>query len=232
MNRLGERIARLIEASGPLSVADYMALCLFDPEEGYYTTRQPFGADGDFTTAPEISQMFGELVGVWIYSAWAAIGRPLPVTIAEIGPGRGTLMKDILRTLSRLDAGLAASVLFHDRGKPSSEQRPEGHAGGRRSGHFLASDHCDAARRAAYHHCERTLRCSACPPIRASCGTMAERCIGLVETQRLHFLAGVGSLDKALLPPDAENAPDGSIFEVSKARDGNDGGHRRIDRDA
>ena len=56
--------------NGPLPVADYMALCLFDPEDGYYTTREPFGAAGDFITAPEISQMFGELVGVWLYSAW------------------------------------------------------------------------------------------------------------------------------------------------------------------
>ena len=62
MGRLKHRLVRLIEANGPLSVADYMAICLFDPEDGYYSTRQPFGTTGDFTTAPEISQMFGELV--------------------------------------------------------------------------------------------------------------------------------------------------------------------------
>ena len=66
MNRLGEKIAGLIRAAGPISVADYMAICLFDPDDGYYTTREPFGAEGDFITAPEVSQMFGELVAVWL----------------------------------------------------------------------------------------------------------------------------------------------------------------------
>ena len=108
--RLRQRIVRLVEANGPLSVADYMAICLFDPEDGYYTTRQPFGVTGDFTTAPEISQMFGELVGVWVLGAWQASGRPLPVTLAEIGPGRGTLMQDLLRTIGKLDPGLALAA--------------------------------------------------------------------------------------------------------------------------
>ena len=66
LSRLREKIVGLIEAHGPISVADYMALCLFDPDDGYYTTREPFGAAGDFITAPEISQMFGELIGVWL----------------------------------------------------------------------------------------------------------------------------------------------------------------------
>ena len=87
MTPLAERIASLIEASGPIGVADYMMLCLFDPAYGYYTTREPFGAGGDFTTAPEISQMFGELIGVWTYQAWQSAGKPDPIVIAEIGPG-------------------------------------------------------------------------------------------------------------------------------------------------
>jgi SAM-dependent MidA family methyltransferase len=109
---LAERIAGLIEASGPIGVADYMMLCLFDPAYGYYTTREPFGVAGDFTTAPEISQMFGELVGVWIYESWQAAGAPSAVTIAEIGPGRGTLMKDVLRTLHKLDRVLVRNATF------------------------------------------------------------------------------------------------------------------------
>ena len=112
MTRLRDRIAAQIEADGPISVADYMALCLFDPEAGYYTNRDPFGTEGDFVTAPEISQMFGELIGVWLRIAWDAIGRPLPVTIAEIGPGRGTLMKDVLRALSRLAPDLVEQADF------------------------------------------------------------------------------------------------------------------------
>jgi SAM-dependent MidA family methyltransferase len=82
MNRLGEKIAGLIRAAGPISVADYMAICLFDADHGYYTTREPFGARGDFVTAPEVSQMFGELVAVWLAEAWQASREPMPVTIA------------------------------------------------------------------------------------------------------------------------------------------------------
>ena len=112
MTRLQARIAELIAGTGPIPVSEYMATCLFDPQDGYYTTREPFGAEGDFVTAPEISQMFGELVAVWLYQAWQALGRPNPVTLAEIGPGRGTLMKDMLRALMRLDPGFAGSATF------------------------------------------------------------------------------------------------------------------------
>ena len=90
MTPLKRRILRLIDSSGPLSVADYMALCLFDPQAGYYMRRNPFGRAGDFVTAPEISQMFGELIGAWLVAAWRALGRPPRPAIVEIGPGRGT----------------------------------------------------------------------------------------------------------------------------------------------
>jgi NADH dehydrogenase [ubiquinone] 1 alpha subcomplex assembly factor 7 len=91
---LSERIAR----DGPISVHDYMAACLADRSAGYYLTRQPIGKDGDFITAPEISQMFGELIGVWIAAIWQGLDEPRAVTVAELGPGRGTLMVDALRT--------------------------------------------------------------------------------------------------------------------------------------
>ena len=94
---LAEEIAARIARGGPITVADYMADCLLHPTKGYYTTRQVFGRQGDFTTAPEISQMFGELVGLWLAQAWLDQGRPAPFTLAELGPGRGTLMADALR---------------------------------------------------------------------------------------------------------------------------------------
>lgn len=97
MTPLGDIIARQIRASGPITVADYMALCLGHPEHGYYITRDPLGRAGDFTTAPEISQMFGEMIGLWLASQWDADGRPDPFVLAELGPGRGTLMADALR---------------------------------------------------------------------------------------------------------------------------------------
>jgi SAM-dependent MidA family methyltransferase len=94
---LDDKLRARIAQSGPMSVADYMAECLLDPEHGYYTTRDPLGAAGDFTTAPEISQMFGELVGLCLAQGWMDQGAPEAIVLAELGPGRGTLMADILR---------------------------------------------------------------------------------------------------------------------------------------
>ncbi len=94
---LAEVLVARIRNTGPISLADYMAECLGHPTLGYYTTRDPLGAKGDFTTAPEISQMFGELIGLALAQGWLDQGAPAPVTLAELGPGRGTLMADALR---------------------------------------------------------------------------------------------------------------------------------------
>ncbi len=93
---LTEALLRRIRLSGPLTVADYMAEALLHPTLGYYATRDPFGAAGDFTTAPEISQMFGEMLGLCLAQVWSDQGRP-PLRLAELGPGRGTMMADVLR---------------------------------------------------------------------------------------------------------------------------------------
>ena len=92
-------IRRRIALAGPMPVAEYMALCLFDPAHGYYTTHDPFGARGDFITAPEVSQMFGELIGLWVAAVWKQMGAPENVRLIELGPGRGTMMKDALRAV-------------------------------------------------------------------------------------------------------------------------------------
>jgi SAM-dependent MidA family methyltransferase len=94
---LDAEIRARIARAGPMPVDEFMALCLYDPQHGYYSRRSPFGAAGDFITAPEISQMFGELVGLWAADVWQAMGRPDPVALIECGPGRGTMMKDVLR---------------------------------------------------------------------------------------------------------------------------------------
>lgn len=108
MNALGTRIARLIENQGPLSIAQFMTLALHDPREGYYATRDPFGRSGDFITAPEVSQIFGELLGLWIVQAWQDQGAQTPARLVELGPGRGTLMADVLRAARVAPAFLAA----------------------------------------------------------------------------------------------------------------------------
>jgi len=94
---LGRLIARRIALTGPISIADFMAEALGHPRLGYYRRALPVGAAGDFTTAPEISQMFGELIGAWLAERWLAMGAPSPVRLTELGPGRGTLMADALR---------------------------------------------------------------------------------------------------------------------------------------
>ncbi len=96
---LQSEIKRLIKASGPMPVWRYMELCLTHPEFGYYVSRDPLGREGDFTTAPEVSQMFGELLGLWAASVWKAIGSPPLLRLIELGPGRGTMMADALRAL-------------------------------------------------------------------------------------------------------------------------------------
>jgi len=113
VSRLADRLRARIRDQGPLPVADYIAACLTDPDDGYYTTRDPFGHGGDFTTAPEISQAFGELIGLWAADVWRSAGRPSPVALVELGPGRGTLMADALRAIAQAAPDLPAALQLH-----------------------------------------------------------------------------------------------------------------------
>ncbi|MBU0726036.1 MAG: SAM-dependent methyltransferase [Alphaproteobacteria bacterium] len=109
---LAELLARRIAANGPITLAEYMADALGHPEHGYYRSRDPLGAAGDFTTAPEISQMFGEMIGLWAAIAWQQMGSPDPVRLVELGPGRGTLMADFLRA-AKGAAGFLPAIDLH-----------------------------------------------------------------------------------------------------------------------
>ena len=96
---LQSEIKKLIKSSGPMAVWRYMELCLMHPQHGYYLSRDPLGREGDFTTAPQVSQMFGELLGLWAASVWKAIGSPPVLRLTELGPGRGTMMADAMRAM-------------------------------------------------------------------------------------------------------------------------------------
>lgn len=112
MNALKQEIATMIAHEGPITLERYMSLCLGHPRYGYYMTRDPFGAEGDFTTAPEISQMFGELLGVWASEAWRMAGSPPSARLIELGPGRGTLMSDVLR-VARISPAFFDALTVH-----------------------------------------------------------------------------------------------------------------------
>jgi NADH dehydrogenase [ubiquinone] 1 alpha subcomplex assembly factor 7 len=112
MTPLEREIRSIIETEGPIPVDIYMLLCMGHPRRGYYPTRDPFGKRGDFITAPEISQMFGELIGAWVATVWQQMGRPRDLKLVELGPGRGTLMADALRA-TRPVSGFHDALSIH-----------------------------------------------------------------------------------------------------------------------
>jgi NADH dehydrogenase [ubiquinone] 1 alpha subcomplex assembly factor 7 len=112
MTPLEAIIRELVIADGPMTIDRFMMLCLAHPRHGYYMARMPFGRQGDFVTAPEVSQIFGELIGVWCIAAWEVMGRPDPVRLVELGPGRGTLMADLLRAC-RIAPAFEAALRIH-----------------------------------------------------------------------------------------------------------------------
>lgn len=112
MSALQKIIAQRIELAGPMGLQEYMAHALYHPQHGYYRTRDPLGTRGDFTTAPEISQMFGELIGAWVAAMWAKMGHPMPFTLLECGPGWGTMMADMLRVMRGVPGFAEAARIY------------------------------------------------------------------------------------------------------------------------
>ena len=217
LNALGLKIAGRIRETGPLSVADFMAVCLGDPDLGYYMRRDPLGLSGDFVTAPEVSQMFGELIGLWLIEVWEAAGRPKPFALVELGPGRGTLMRDALRAARVRPEFLAAAKLHLVEMSPvlRARQREQ-----------LAS----VGEVPTWHH--RLATVPKMPvlvvaneffdalPIRQflrAGGEWRERVVGLDAEGRLAFGIGPGRLIEPEVPAVAAGAEDGAILEVSPA---------------
>lgn len=217
---LEDRLRRLIRTGGPMPVSDYMAACLFDPEHGYYASREPFGRDGDFTTAPEISQMFGEIVGAWLIHAWSLIGRPDPFVLAEMGPGRGTLMADILRTARHDPAFLGAARvhLVETSDRLQAAQRDTLTAAG-----VSIEWHRDLDGLPALPLLLVANELFDAIPIRQFQKTTegwCERRIGLAATdESFEFVAGPPISDLSILPDDATGAPTGTVCEYAPARE-------------
>ena len=213
------KIRKLIETEGPIGVDRYFHLCVADPEFGYYRTREPFGTAGDFVTAPEISQLFGEMVGLFLVRAWQEAGWPTAMKLCELGPGRGTLMADILRVLKQVTPTLYAACEVHlvetserlrmiqaetlsRSGKTIAwheqiEDVPAGPA------MIVANEFLDAL------------------PVRQFVmrdGRFLERVVALDEDGALRFAAGQARPD-VVLPEDAIAQPEGTIHEQAPLRE-------------
>ncbi|WP_417493725.1 class I SAM-dependent methyltransferase [Maricaulis sp.] len=212
-DRLRERIAE----SGPISVAAFMTQALFDPSEGFYATKDPIGAGADFITAPEISQMFGELVGLWIAQSWLDMGKPDPVQVVELGPGRGTMMSDALRAcravpgllpamqVTLIEASAALKAVQAQTLGPSGAQirwidRLENVPAG--PAIIVGNEFLD------------------CLPLRQAirhAGRWHERLVGLDENDANEFVFVLGpplGVDEALIPERLREAPDNSLVEL------------------
>lgn len=216
---LAEKIKNLIRMNGPISVTDYFALCLADPEHGYYRTREPFGQTGDFITAPEISQLFGEMIGVFLVHAWQQHGSPSPVNLVEIGPGRGTMMLDILRVIRRLAPELFEDMSVHlvetsDRLRGVQRVTLEAFSA-KVSWHRGFDEVPPGFTLIAANELFDAI------PIRQFVKTATgfrERLVGLDADDELAFGVGIATIDPALLPPDGASMPEGTVYEVAPAR--------------
>lgn len=217
---LKQRIIRQIDANGPMSVADYMGMCLFDRDAGYYTTREPFGKDGDFVTAPEVSQMFGELIGVWCVGAWQALGCPNEFALCEIGPGRGTLMKDLLRAAQRVapEFVLAARIQMIETSERLTKIQKTTLAEHKGAIEWN-TQFTDVARRPLVLIANELFDAIPARQYVKKNGRFVERMLALDSGTNLVFAAGSHLIETDLLPPGHDIAPEGSIFEISPARD-------------
>lgn len=212
MTPLKDQLVKRIEATGPITLAAYMAECLMHPAHGYYQQQAVFGADGDFTTAPEVSQMFGEMIGLWLADRWMKMGKPDAIKLIELGPGRGTLMADILRAVEPVeDFSAAITVHFIEASTqlratqaervPSADWHdtlasvPEGPC------LIVANEFFDAL---PIHQYEKVS------------GKWVERMVGVIEGD-LALVGGPCGPQFALVDDDIKAGPEGSIAEVCPA---------------
>lgn len=211
---LGDLIDMQIRTQGPMSIATYMGLCLTHPTRGYYRKADPLGAGGDFITAPEISQMFGEMIGAWIADLFVQMGSPSQITVLELGPGRGTLMADALRVATRVPGFAdALSLALYETNPdlkliqsqtlnpfdPTFIAEPEDISAAPVI--VIANEFFDALPVRQFVHRE---------------GKWFERMVGLAGGKRVFGLSPT-PYDAALLGPAFSDAPEGAVAEISLA---------------
>ncbi|MET0183739.1 MAG: SAM-dependent methyltransferase [Caulobacterales bacterium] len=219
MTTLQQRLIAQIAIDGPMSVAQFMTHALYDPEGGYYARNADIGGTGDFTTSPEISQMFGELIGLWCVHEWEQIGKPDPFNLIELGPGNGVLMSDAWRA-AKLSPAFRKAARIHmleiGEGLRRKQSASLANVGAKATWHerfedipagpsiIVANEFFD------------------CLPIRQFVrrdGQWRERLLGRDDEGELTFglASDIALLSAAIIPPTLADAEDGAIAEIAPA---------------
>ncbi len=216
-NPLLSRIKRLIEQAGPITLADYMYLSLADPALGYYANRKAIGGKGDFITAPEVNQIFGELTGIWVIAVWQMIGRPSHFSLVEFGPGTGVLMKDILRTLRSDPACSQAAVPMMVEASPAMIERQRA-AIGKESARWIGGME-DLPEQPVVAIANEFLDALPTRQFVRKTGHWAEIGITMTENEKLERIALPASISTEWFPEAADQQEEGAVFEYSPARE-------------
>lgn len=215
---LKSRMIKHIKTSGSLPLAEYMHWCMADPKDGYYANQEAIGSNGDFITAPEISQMFGEMIGIWAVETWEKLGKPSPFNLVELGPGKGTLMQDLLRIGNAIPEFLDAAQV---RMIETSEKLIEAQKA-TLSDYEIITWHKsikDLPNQPTLIIANEFLDVL---PVRQYIKTgnqWREHAITVDENDDLVWTLGTGVLDDESLPKNADKEPEGAVFEISTIRE-------------
>ena len=209
-----DRLRREIALTGPMTVADYVTRCLHDPQDGYYAARPNLGARGDFITAPLVSQMFGELIGLWAVEVWTRLGAPDRFRLVEVGPGDGTLMDDALRA-ARLAPGFleACDLVLIEPSAPLREAQARRLSDHDRTPRWVKSLHDVETDAPVILIANEVLDCLPARQFMRTETGWAERRVGLDDSGGLTF--GLTAPSAGFIKPAFDIAP-GQIFEVSE----------------
>lgn len=216
---LGTVIADMISADGPMPVDRYMALALGHERHGYYMGRDPFGRAGDFITAPEVSQMFGELVGIWCAAGWQMMDAPAEWNLIELGPGRGTLLADLVRACSVMPGlrdGMQVHLVEMSPVLKTMQAETLKRAGIEATWHERLEDVPEGQSLIIANEFFDALPVS---QLQKQAGHWHERVVGLADDGKLAFGLASDRVAPALVPTWAANAADGDIAEFSPVRD-------------
>ena len=212
MTPLARRLEHEIAAGGPISVAAFMRAALYDPQHGYYATHAALGADGDFTTAPEVSQIFGELIGLWLVQVWLDLGAPAPFQLVELGPGRGFLMADALRAARVRPAFLKAAQITLVEINPALRDAQRARLGDYAIAHVSRLE--EAPEGPMLLIANEFLDCLPIRQFVRAAGGWREKLVGLNAQGRLCF--GLSEpLDPSPPHSGAAGAPEGAVAEVA-----------------